>query len=125
MKNLSMQEDINKKIEKDLKYIKNDIIAKQTDNDILDNDIQNSKYIKFSKIVDGVTVVNMTKSQYEKYWLSQYQENPNKIDKILKAISDKFQNGLTNKDDMLKLIVYSKDSNEEKISAIKCLIGEK
>ena len=67
----------------------------------------------------------MTKTQYKKYWTTQYQDRPDKLDIILSAISDKFQNGLTNKDEMIKLILYSKDSNTEKINVLKALIGRK
>ena len=56
MQDLSVQEDIDKKIERDLKYIKDDIIAEQKDKVASDNKDEVDRYIKFSTIINAVTV---------------------------------------------------------------------
>lgn len=125
MQNFLTEEDISKKLKRDLQYIKDDIIAEQKDKTPSDNEDEVDRYIKFSTIINAVTVINMTKAQYKKYWITQYQDRPDKLDIILSAISKKFQNGLTDKDKIIKLIVYSKDSNTEKINALKALVGRR
>lgn len=121
----NIQFDVNKKLKRDLAYIKNDLIAKQLQKDIKEDyreeDDEKEKYVKFSKILRAVTVVNMTKKQYKRYWESQYKPYPEKHKIILEAIEEKFKNGLTSQEEMINIINLSKDSESEKKRAVKLL----
>lgn len=120
--------DINKRIKRDLLYIKTDLISKQLQKDIKDDknedEDEKEKYVKFSKILGAVTVVNMTKKQYKRYWEGQYKLYPEKNKTILEAIEEKFNNNLTPQEEMIEIIKLSKDLESEKKRAIK-LLSEK
>lgn len=105
--------DLDKKIKKDIKYIQEDIISKQNTWEEL--------YVKFSKILNTYTVINMPKKQYIKYWQTNYMKYPERFDEILQVIEDKFANGLTPPEEMIDLIEKSKDNEKEKKAAIKLL----
>ena len=65
--------DINKKLEKDLEYIKNDIISKHIK---LEGNEQ--KYIKFCKPLNVIAILDLTEKQYINYWHTQYSHYPEK-----------------------------------------------
>lgn len=117
--------DVDKKFKRDLEYIKTDLITKQLQKDIKDNESEEEdekeKYVKFSRLIGVVTIVNLTKKQYKKYWESQYKGYPEKNEIIMKAVEEKFQNGLTPREDMIDMIKKSKDFESEKNRAIKLL----
>lgn len=105
--------DLDKKVKKDIKYIQEDIISRQNTYEKL--------YVKFSKILNAYAVTNMTKKQYIKYWQTNYLRYPEKLDIILQTIEEKFANGLTPPEEMIKLIEKSKDNEKEKRIVIKLL----
>ena len=105
--------DLDKKVKKDIKYIQEDIISRQNTYEKL--------YVKFSKILNAYAVTNMTKKQYIKYWQTNYLRYPEKLDIILQTIEEKFANGLTPPEEMIKLIEESKDNEKEKRIVIKLL----
>lgn len=121
----NVQFDINKRLKRDLAYIKNDLISKQLQKDIKEDsregEDEKEKYVKFSKILGAVTVVNMTQKQYKRYWESQYKPYPEKYKIILSAIEEKFKNGLTSQEEMINIINLSTDAESEKKRAIKLL----
>lgn len=117
----NIQIDINKKIKRDLEYIKNDLIAKQSNKNKSDDEDEIELYVKFSRIINSIAVINMTKKQYKKYWTTQYQKFPEKLGIILAAIKEKFSNGLMTSEEMIKIIENGKDRESEKKSAIKVL----
>ena len=125
----NIQFDVNKKLKRDLAYIKNDLISKQLQKDIKDNDCEDEdekeKYVKFSRLLGAVTIMNLTKKQYKKYWESQYKSYPEKNEIIMKAVEEKFQNGLIPREDMINMIKKSKDFESEKKRAIKLLSERK
>lgn len=97
-----------KALERDLVYIKNDVIAKQA----------NGKYCKYSRLTKSITVINTTLYKYLSYWIGlaenkkaseEYMEN------LLKIILEKFNNELVNLDTMIELELNSDDSDKEKI----------
>lgn len=108
-------------MEKDLRYIKNDIIGKQV----------NGLFCKYSKLAKSITITNLTKDIHLKYWLSVYKVkyNPDKYPEkyneasklIIEAINDKFENGLTDLDIIIDLENKSTDSKKEKDKIIKHL----
>ena len=119
--------DINKKMARDLEYIKNDIIAEQevTGKIFNENTCKMEKeklYVKFSRIINAVTIVNMPKRQYINYWKTQYKDYPDKLEKVLQAIEDKFENNLITNKEMTIIILRSDDFESEKKTAIKNLL---
>lgn len=119
--------DINKKMARDLEYIKNDIIAEQevTGKIFNENTCKMEKeklYVKFSRIINAVTIVNMPKRQYINYWKTQYKDYPDKLEKVLQAIEDKFENNLITNKEMAIIILRSDDFESEKKTAIKNLL---
>ena len=117
--------DVDKKFKRDLEYIKADLITKQLQKDIKDNKFEEEdekeKYVKFSRMLGVVTIMNLTKKQYKKYWESQYKGYPEKNEIIMKAVEEKFKKGLTPREDMINMIKKSKDFESEKNRAIKLL----
>lgn len=122
--------DINKKLEKDLKYIKNDLICKQNHKISIDIDRKIglkkkvNAYCKFCKGLNAISVMNMTKKQYEKYWTTAYNNYPNELSIILKAIDEKFKNQLISAKKMKELIINSKDFPSEKRKALSLIRKE-
>lgn len=117
--------DIEKKLKKDLEYIKNDILAKQFEEDSKAPNDEKEKFIKFSRQLNAFTVIDLTKRQYKKYWNTQYTNYPDKIEEIFEAIDDKFNNGLTSTEEMIEIIKNSKDNENEKKKAIDLLTKPK
>lgn len=119
--------DINKKIVKDLEYIKNDIIAVQETTGKFFNEetgkIEKEKlYVKFSKIINSVVIINMPKKQYVNYWKTQYKDYPDKLKEVLQVVEEKFKTGIISNKEMIIIILKSKDFDSEKRTAIKNLI---
>lgn len=119
--------DINKKTIRDLEYIKNDIIAEQEVTGKIFNEItgkmeKEKLYVKFSRIINAVTIINMPKKQYVNYYKTQYKDYPDKLESILQAIEEKFENNLISANEMLIKILRSNDVDSEKKAAIKNLI---
>lgn len=119
------QIDINKKLKRDLKYIEEDVIAKQFKEDKNAGEDEKEKFVKFCKPLNAIGIIDMTKKQYKKYWNTQYLTFPKEKEIILQAVEQKFKNGLTNTDEMIQIIKDSKDYETEKKKAIKLLKGEK
>ena len=105
------EERVERNLAKDLDYINNEIIAKQTD----------GNYCKYSRILNAVAIIGLTTDQYEKYWSNRYKGSPDEYEQIHQAITDKFNVGLISQDEMIDLIQKSKDVPNEKKKAISLL----
>lgn len=104
-------------LEKDLQYIKNEIIAKQ----------KNGKYCKVSRILNSVVVENMTKEQHINYWMNTYKSKKfSEADRmaIKKAIEIKMEHDLTDLDEVIRIEKASKDPEKEKARVIKVITAE-
>lgn len=111
-----------KEFENDLKFIENEIISMQPDIDeSIENEEEKYKFVKFSKALNGVAVINLTKKQFKNYWRTLYKDSPQKLKIILEKIDDKFENGLTSRKEMIEIIKKSNDYESEKKAAIKAL----
>lgn len=108
--------DINRKKKEDLEYIKGEIIT-----DISLPYVETKCYMKYSKLLKAFSILNLTKKQYINFWKSVYKSYPEEWKEILQAIEDKFSNGLTSKENMIKLINNSHDSKREKRRALIAL----
>lgn len=103
-----------RELDKDLKYIENDIIAKQ----------KNGLYCKYSKMTKSITVTNLSKENHLKYWLGIYkikykpEEQTEQFieasSAITYAIDKKFKSGLISLDEIIELENNSKDTDKEK-----------
>ena len=102
-------------LEKDLKYIENDIIAKQA----------NGLYCKYSRLAKCITITNLSKENHLKYWVSQYKVKYNPKNKpaefkeakrlITKTINKKFKSGLFDLDKVIELELKSNDMEKDKL----------
>lgn len=105
--------DKNKQLEKDLKYIKEDILAYQ----------KNGLICKICKPLNCITVTNMTKDRYLRYWQSNYKSKQDhesgRFDQITKACEDKLLNGMHSLDEVIETELNSKDSKKEKDKLIE------
>lgn len=116
------EEMLRKELQNDLIYIENEIIAMQPDIDEeTEDEEERYKYVKFSRALNAVAVINLTKKQYRNYWRTLYRANPKELKMIMDKIDDKFENGLTTPKEMIKIIKESKDFESEKKNAIKAL----
>lgn len=98
--------------EEDLKYIEKDILAKQ----------RNNNYIKFSRLLGEVAIIDMTQSQYINYWTSKYKNAKQEhLNQIIDACNRKFIEGLISPEEMKTLIIKSKDTTKEKQKALEYL----
>lgn len=100
-------------IVRDLKYINDEIIAKQID----------GNYCKWSSVLKTVSVIGLTEHQYVSYWRNKYKDTPY-CDEITKCCIEKLTNGLTDKEIMIQMILKSKDFESEKQKALKALRGD-
>lgn len=92
-------------LENDIKYIENLILAKQN----------NGKYCKYSRILKSIVITDMTEKDFYTYWLMRYKFNSEEdINRILEACKNKIENGLITKEEMIDLIINSKDVESEK-----------
>lgn len=111
--------DKNKQLEKDLKYIKEDILAYQ----------KNGLICKICKPLSCITVTNMTKDRYLKYWQNNYKgkqdHESGRFDQITKACEDKLLNGMHSLDEVIEIELNSKDSKKEKDKLIEEITIEK
>lgn len=111
-----------RQLENDLKYIDKEIIAIQPEVNFLAlNTDEMFKYIKFSRALNAVSIINLTKKQYKNYWNTIYKEHPEALSIIMDKIEDKFKNGLISTEEMAEKIMKSKDVELEKKAAIKAL----
>lgn len=117
--------DVKKHFNRDLNYIKNDIITKELIKNPTKEIDEKNRYIKFSVMLNAVTTITLTKGQYKKYWISQYRDYPKELKILLEAIEEKFKNGLTSREEMIKLIVHSNDFDSEKQAALRTIIPKK
>lgn len=106
----------------DLNFIENEIIARQYKKD---EETGEFKYVKFSRALKCVVVINLTKKQYINYWTAQYKNYPDQLKTILEKIDDKFENGLIPAEEMIKMIKESKDFESEKKNALRVLMKSK
>lgn len=108
-------EEIKESIEvtyaKDIAFIDNEVITK----------LPCGEYCKYSKILKGISVTNMTKQQYVRYWTSKYNRYPNFKKQIQQKCEDKLLNGLLPISDMIQLVNNSKDTPKEKQKVLKLL----
>ena len=109
--NDNKQEVLN--VERDLKYINSEIISKQID----------GNYVKWSRILNAVSVIGLTEHQFIDYWSKRYK-NSKDLPTILECCKNKLSSGLIEPDKMITLIKHSKDFEKEKIRAIKLLGDE-
>lgn len=105
-----LEGNIKTKYLKDIKYIKNELIAKQP----------NGNYCKFSKMLNAVSVFNLTKDQYINYWKKLYKNTPY-LKEILNLCNLKLQEGLVSVPDMIELINKSSDNTSDKEASLKLL----
>lgn len=105
--------NIDKKANNDLQYIKTDIVAKRI----------NGNYCRFSKILNGVTNRNISYEDYLKYWERNYRNYDEWLPIIMEVCKEKLINNLTSNEDFIELVIKSKDSEEEKRKIIKSLGG--
>lgn len=105
--------DKNKQLQKDLKYIEEDILAYQ----------KNGLICKICKPLSCITVTNMTKDRYLKYWQNNYKgkqdHESGRFDQITKACEDKLLNGMHSLDEVIEIELNSKDSKKEKDKLIE------
>lgn len=107
--NISLSESLNK----DLEYIKGDIIAKQP----------NGNYTKWSKALRAVSAVNLSYKSYIEFWERKYKSEPELAEIIIEACIDKLENGTIPAKQMMDMIYNSKDFDSEKAQAIEALGG--
>ena len=106
--------DIGKKCIEDIHTIQTDVIAKQVD----DN------FCKWSKLLNAVSVIGLTRKQYIDYWQTHYKHHPEYSKQIQIACEEKLDNGLITPEEMMTMIYKSKDFESEKEKAIKALGGK-
>lgn len=114
---------IRKAMERDLKYIENDIIAQQ----------KNGLYCKFSRLANTITITNLTKEVHLKYWIGVYKvkyspDKPETAEKyymaekiLIDAINDKFNNKLNTLEEVIDLENKSHDCKKEKDRLFKAI----
>ena len=99
---------------KDLNHIKNDLLTK----------LHNGQYIRFSRALNAVSALDITKDKYISYWKNIYVKHDEYLDTILEACEEKFKNGLISNEEMLILVNSSKDRTTDKTKAISLLNKE-
>ena len=105
------------KFQEDLNYIKHDIITL----------LPNGKYMKYSRLLKAVSVLEFTKNDCIRYWNTRYIRNGKQTifyNDIIKEVEAKFESGLTPLETMLKLIENSHDDTSDKVKALKLLKGK-
>ena len=101
-------ENIEQKLQDDIEYINTEIIAKQID----------GNYCKWSRALNAIAVIGLTKKQFLDYWQKQYKYYPEYLDKLMEVCVNKLENGLTSREEFIQLILNSKDVDSEKAKAI-------
>lgn len=102
------------KFDIDIKYIQNSIMTQQP----------NGNYMKFSTILNAVTVMNVTRESYINYWSNKYKNEPEYQSAIIEECNNKLATGLLPLDGMIHKIKTSKDYTKEKVKALAYLRGE-
>lgn len=110
---VNQEDNMDIRLKRDLNYIKRDIIAPQID----------GAFCKFSRTLNGISVIGLTERQYEGYWQSQYKDSKLQLPVIMPACKDKFKNGLTSQVDMINIINKSSDFTKDRYKAIQLLGG--
>ena len=105
---------VQEKFDIDIKYIQNSIMTQQP----------NGNYMKFSTILNAVTVMNETRESYINYWSNKYKNEPEYQSAIIEECNNKLATGLLPLDDMIHKIKTSKDYTKEKVKALAYLRGE-
>ena len=106
-------EPIEHKLKRDLHYIERELIAKQND----------GAYCKFSRALDGISIIGLTQHQYENYWTNQYRSYKEQLPIITAACRNKFTTGLISQQEMIDRINNSHDHTKDREKAIKLLGG--
>lgn len=82
------------KLEEDIRYINAEIIAR----------LKNGSYCKFSRALNAISILQITKEQYIKYWQMLYKNDELGFKLILEACESKFNDGLTSKKRNVRVI---------------------
>lgn len=99
-------------VKKDTQFIKREIMAK----------LKNGNLVKWNKVLQAVTVVDMPPEKYIEYWEQTYKNESKEIrQQILDCCKEKLQTGLIDPEKMLQLVKMSKDYPKEKQKVIKLL----
>lgn len=110
--------DKNKQLQKDLEYIKEDILAYQ----------KNGLICKVCKPLKCITVTNMTKERYLKYWENNYKskqdQESGRTEQIISACQEKLLNSMHSLDEVIEIELNSKDSKKEKDKLIEEITQE-
>lgn len=101
-----------RKLQEDIEFIKNEIIAKQP----------NGNYCKYCKILEAVIVYDLSEQQYVNFWKQQYRNEKHR-QRIIEACKEKLYNNTISAKEMIDLISKSTDYETEKRNAIKLLKG--
>lgn len=102
-------------LEKDLKFIKGEVFAKQ----------KNGKYCKISKVLKCIIITNMTKEQHINYWMNTYRKRPKEEQEaILKAINWKLDDDLISLDKAIEIEENSKEIEKEKKKVLEEITKE-
>lgn len=111
--------DKNKQLEKDIRYIQEDMIAYQ----------KNGLICKVSKPLNCITITNLSKDRYIKYWQTGYKGKRDvesgRFDKITKACEDKLLNNMYSLDKIIEIELSSKDLDSEKQKLIEEITMDK
>lgn len=100
-------------LQKDMAFIKNEILAKQT----------NGNYCKYSKALRGIAIIDLTEEAHINYWIARYKDRPEDKKQIIKCCKKKLKEDLISSQEMINLILKSKDFASEKQKAIELLGG--
>ena len=103
-----LEETIQQKLQKDLRYINNDVICKYND----------KEYCKFSVPLNAICVLSFTEEIYIKYWTSPYAKHPQEKEQIMEACLKKLKEGTISKQQMIELVKNSKDDTSDKKSML-------
>lgn len=103
--------NIEDKFKYDKQYIENSILCLQP----------NGNLMKFSPILNAVTVMNETTYDFVRYWCSRYKTDNYYKNKIEEVCKDKLENGLISTQKMIEKVKHSKDIEKEKDKAIRYL----
>ena len=98
MTNVAKQDKQDISLEKDILYIKNDIVTQQP----------NGNYMKFSRLLQAVTIDDMPRSKFVEYWTKRYS-NKEDVNTILEVLNNHLDNELTSIDEMIELVKASAD----------------
>lgn len=105
------------KFQEDLNYIKDDVITL----------LPNGKYMKYSRLLKAVSVLEFIKDDYIRFWKTRYMRNGKHTifyNDIVKEAENKIESGLTPLETMLELIKNSHDDTSDKVKALKLLKGK-